>query len=215
MQNTDYYSFERNEVFQFIPQGIEKTLDVGCAAGAFSSKLKKERNIETWGIEMEKAAAEIAKTKLDNVLIGSFDEIADTLPLEYFDCIFFNDVLEHMPYPEACLTKIKTHIQRNGRIIASIPNIRYIDVLKELILQKDWHYKDSGILDRTHLRFFTKKSIIRMFKDCGYTIDQIKGINGVSHFCLTSLINKVLFNSLEDIKYKQFVVVASPNHTTL
>ena len=115
-----------------------------------------------------------------------------------------------MPYPETCLSKIKANIHPEGKIIASIPNIRHIEVLRELLFQKDWHYKDSGILDRTHLRFFTKKSIIRMFEDCGYKIDQITGINGVSPFCLTSLINKVLLNSLDDIKYKQFLVIASP-----
>lgn len=210
MQNTDYYTSDRKDIFPFIPQGIQKTLDVGCARGVFSTKLKKERNSETWGIEMLKEPAEIAKTKLDKVLIGSFEEVAHELPLEYFDCIFFNDVLEHMPYPETCLKKIKANIQPTGRIIASIPNMRYIEVLKELIFKKDWRYKDSGILDRTHLRFFTKKSIIRMFEDCGYKIDRIQGINGVSPFCLTSLINMALLNSLDDVKYKQFLVIASP-----
>lgn len=210
MQNTGYYTFDRKEIFPFIPQGIKRTLDVGCAAGVFSTKLKEKRNPETWGIEMEKEAAEIAKLKLDKVLIGSFEEVSEELPQKYFDCIFFNDVLEHMPYPETCLKKIKTNIHQDGRIIASIPNMRYIEVLKELLFQRDWRYKDSGILDRTHLRFFTKKSIIRMFEDCGYKVDQIKGINGVSPYCLTSLLNKILFNSLDDIKYKQFLVVASP-----
>ncbi len=210
MQDSGYYSSDRKEIFPFIPQGIERTLDVGCATGVFSAKLKKERSTEAWGIEMLEEAAEIAKTKLDKVLIGSFDEVSGDLPQKYFDCIFFNDVLEHMPYPETCLSKIKANIHPEGKIIASIPNIRHIEVLRELLFQKDWHYKDSGILDRTHLRFFTKKSIIRMFEDCGYKIDQITGINGVSPFCLTSLINKVLLNSLDDIKYKQFLVIASP-----
>lgn len=210
MQNTDYYSFDRKEIFPFIPENVERTLDVGCAAGIFSNKLKKERNPETWGIEMQKEAAEIAKTRLDKVLIGSFDEVSDDLPKEYFDCVFFNDVLEHMPYPETCLTKIKANIHPNGKIIASIPNMRHIAVLRELLFQKDWEYKDSGILDRTHLRFFTKKSMIRMFKDCGYKIDLIKGINSVSPFCLTSILSKLSLNSLDDIKHKQFIIVASP-----
>lgn len=210
MQDSDYYSSDRKEIFPFIPLDIAKTLDVGCATGVFSAKLKEERDAETWGIEMFKDVAEIAKTKLDKVLIGSFDEVSGDLPQKYFDCIFFNDVLEHMPYPETCLLKIKDNLHPEGKIIASIPNIRHIEVLRELLFQKDWHYKDSGILDRTHLRFFTKKSIIRMFEDCGYKIDQITGINGVSPFCLTSLINKVLLNSLDDIKYKQFLVIASP-----
>ncbi len=210
MQITDYYLSERKDIFPFIPQGIQKTLDVGCATGGFSTKLKKERNTESWGIEMQEDVAKIAKTKLDKVLVGSFDEVAHDLPQHYFDCIFFNDVLEHMSYPETCLTKIKANLRPDGKIIASIPNMRHISVLRELILKKDWKYEDSGILDRTHLRFFTKKSIIRMFEDCGYRVDLIKGINGVSPYCFTSLINMALFNSLNDTKYRQFLVVASP-----
>ena len=65
-------------------------------------------------------------------------------------------------------------------------------------------------MDRTHLRFFTKKSILRMFEDCGYKIQYIRGIRSVSPYCLTSIINLLLFNSLDDVKHQQFVVVATP-----
>lgn len=209
MQNSSYYSFERNEIFPFIPQDIQRTLDVGCASGIFSTKLKQARGVETWGIEMQKDIAEIAKSKLDRVLVGSFEEVCDQLPQHYFDCIFLNDVLEHMPDPESCLRRIKSNMLPKGTIIASIPNMRYIEVLIELLFRKDWRYRDSGILDRTHLRFFTKKSMIRMFQDCGYKIDMVKGINGVSPFCLTSILSKLSLNSLEDLKYKQYIILAS------
>lgn len=211
MSNLEYYSFDRKEIFAYIPSNITKTLDVGCGVGYFSAKLKEERTgIETWGIEMQPDAAQVAKTKLDRILVGSFDDVFDDLPTSYFDCVFFNDVLEHLPYPEMCLTQIKTCMHPNGKVVASIPNMRYIDVLKELLFEKDWRYKDSGILDKTHLRFFTKKSIIRMFGDCGYKVEGITGINGVGTYCLTSILNRLLLNSLDDIKYKQFLVVASP-----
>ena len=83
-------------------------------------------------------------------------------------------------------------------------------MIHEINFTKDWKYTDSGILDRTHLRFFTKKSIIRMFDDCGYKILEIKGINKIGTYCLTSIINFLMFNTLEDIKYQQYVIVASP-----
>ncbi len=210
MQNTDYYSFERRDLYPFIPGNIKCTLDIGCASGVFSTNLKKEKNVETWGIEMRKDVAEIAKMKLDKVLIGAYDEVREQLPEKYFDCVFFNDVLEHMPYPEDCLKMVMANIAHGGHIVASIPNMRYIEVLMELIFKKDWKYKESGIQDKTHLRFFTKKSIRRMFEDCGYKVDIIKGINGVSPYCLTSFLNIISLNSIEDIKYKQFAIVASP-----
>ncbi|MFT4221341.1 class I SAM-dependent methyltransferase [Dysgonomonas sp.] len=208
MQN-DYYTFERKEIFPFIPVNIERTLDVGCAEGIFSSQLKTEKNVETWGIEMVKDAADKAKSKLDNVLTGTFDEVYDSLPKKYFDCIFFNDVLEHMAYPEDCLIKTKENLADGGHILASIPNMRYIEVLRELIFKKDWIYKDSGIQDKTHLRFYTEKSMKRMIEDCGYKIERMKGINGVSPYCLTSFINLLFFNYLKDVKYKQYAILAS------
>lgn len=210
MQKQDYYFSERKELISFIPSGIRKTLDVGCASGTFSEQLKKNFNTESWGIEMVEEYAMMAKEKLDHSLHGSFDDVYHNLPENYFDCIFFNDVLEHMIYPEDCLKKIKKNLQPGKTIIASIPNIRYINILKNLLFKRDWKYEDSGIMDRTHLRFFTKKSIIRMFEDCGYKIQYIRGIRSVSPYCLTSIINLLLFNSLDDVKHQQFVVVATP-----
>lgn len=210
MQKQDYYFSERKELISFIPSGIRKTLDVGCASGTFSEQLKKNFNTESWGIEIVEEYAMMAKEKLDHSLHGSFDDVYHNLPENYFDCIFFNDVLEHMIYPEDCLKKIKKNLQSGKTIIASIPNIRYINILKNLLFKRDWKYEDSGIMDRTHLRFFTKKSIIRMFEDCGYKIQYIRGIRSVSPYCLTSIINLLLFNSLDDVKHQQFVVVATP-----
>lgn len=210
MKKEEYYFSEREELLPFIPSNIAKTLDVGCASGSFSEQLKKNFNTESWGIEMVEEYALIAKDKLDYALHGTFDEVYQDLPKTYFDCIFFNDVLEHMINPEDCLKKIKTNLQPRKIIIASIPNIRYINSLKNLILKKDWKYEDSGIMDKTHLRFFTKKSIIRMFENCGYKIEKIEGIRSVSPYCLTSIMNCLTFNALDDIKHQQFVVVATP-----
>lgn len=210
MPHKDYYCFERTELIPFIPEDTGRTLDVGCASGLFSEQLKRIFNAETWGIEMVPEIASQAKSRMNHIFIGSFNEVYDNLPESYFDCIFFNDVLEHMINPEECLMKIKKNLKEGKPVIASIPNIRHINILKELLLQKDWKYTDSGILDRTHLRFFTKKSIIRMFDDCGYKIMEIKGINKIGTYCLTSIINFLMLNTLEDIKYQQYVIVASP-----
>jgi len=208
MQEIDYYDFIRDEMYIYIPQRAEKTLDVGCASGSFSEYLKKEKGSETWGIEMEQGAAKIAKTRMDHVLIGAFDEVKRELPGQYFDCIFFNDVLEHMIYPDQCLIDIKSNLKPEGKIIASIPNIRHIEELQELLLGLDWRYRDVGVLDRTHLRFFTRRSIIRMFENCGYNIDSIEGINPTKSR-LISFLNKIPSKIFDDIDYKQFAIVAS------
>jgi len=210
MQHPDYYSYERRELYPFIPAEIKRSLDVGCAKGIFSENIKKEKGAEAWGVEMVPEVAEIAQNKLDEVLIGTFDEVHEQLPQKYFDCVFLNDVLEHMPYPDDCLVKVRKNIASGGCIVASIPNMRYIQVLIDLVWKKDWEYQESGIMDKTHLRFFTKKSIIRMFDKCGYNICRIEGINPISPRCLTSIINTLTFGSIDDVRYSQFVVIATP-----
>lgn len=211
MASKDYYILQRDELHPFIPDGITRTLDIGCAAGFFSAKLKQDRgDIEAWGVEMDESVAGQAHGRLDKVLAGSFDDVFASLPKGYFDCIFFNDVLEHMFNPEECLTKAKELLSEKGVVFASIPNVRHISVLRELLLAKDWRYKESGILDKTHVRFFTKKSIIRMFEQCGYTIGSIRGINCVRPFSLTSVLNVFTFYALSDLRFIQFLTIASP-----
>lgn len=210
MQQSDYYSHNRRELSPFIPTEIKRSLEVGCAKGFFSETLKKEKNAETWGIEMVEEVAEIAGTRMDRVLKGPFEDVYQQLPEKYFDCIFFNDVLEHMAYPDENLRRVKSKIAPGGLIVASIPNIRYIGAMVDLVWKGDWEYKESGVMDKTHLRFFTKKSILRMFDNCGYQICRIEGINPISPTCLTSIINKLLLNRIDDVRYSQFAVVAKP-----
>lgn len=206
----NYYTYSRKELYPYIPQQLSKTLDIGCATGVFSEHIKQKFNAEVWGVEMHKESANIAEGKLDKVLIGMFDEVKDKLPIGYFDCVFFNDVLEHMMYPNECLIDVRKNIAPDGVVLASIPNVRNVAVLRELVFGKDFKYQDSGIMDKTHLRFFTKKSIIRMFEQCGYTIETIAGINPIGKYCFTSILNKILFNYIDDIRYTQFVIVAKP-----
>lgn len=208
-REASYYGGYREDLFPFIPQEIKKSLDIGCGEGGFSIKLKQDMNTETWGIETDKKSAEIAKENLDKVLIGSYEEVFEQLPEKYFDWIFFNDVLEHMIEPENCLINSLNNLHENGHIMISIPNMRQAKVLSELLIYKDWRYKVSGIQDKTHLRFYTKKSIMRMVNECGYDIEQIFGINPMNHWMIT-MVNIITFNFFEDTKYQQYVVIAKP-----
>lgn len=213
MSDNSYYHGTKSEIFPYIPQGLKKTLDVGCASGTFSKALKQTQNTETWGIEMVDTCIDEAKTKMDRVLHGTFDEVYDQLPKTYFDCVFFNDVLEHMLHPENCLTKIKDNITPGGYVMASIPNIRHISIVRSLVLKGEWKYEDSGIMDRTHLRFFTRKSIMRMFEESGYNIEMVEGTNSVGRFSLTSLVNILTFGLFREFKYKQYLILARPIQT--
>ena len=126
---------------------------------------------------------------------------------EKFDHVFFIDVLEHLENPWEILSVVKNNLEKNGKVVASIPNLRYYPVILSLLRYNDFKYVQSGVMDKTHLRFFTRKSIIRMFEESGFTVLKITPINGVKYKVLRFL-NILLLGRLWDMKYPQFAVVA-------
>ena len=110
------------------------------------------------------------------VIEGMFDPQMD-LPVGSFDCILFNDVLEHMLAPELALRYARRLLTPGGVVVASIPNIRSFPTLWRLMFHGSWEYQDAGVLDRTHLRFFTKSSMVDMFEREGFALEKVCGIN--------------------------------------
>lgn len=176
-EKNGYFEANRHEVASLLPSSYSKVLEIGCASGGFSGHLVLP--CEYWGIEPNPTAASAARDRLHRVLIGTYDEVASQLPDGYFDLVVCNDVIEHMVDHDAFLQRIKKKMTSSGVIIGSIPNIRHITALAKLLIAKDWPYSDSGILDRTHLRFFTEKSLRRTFDSHGYRIEVIRGLASV------------------------------------
>ncbi|MFA6570381.1 MAG: class I SAM-dependent methyltransferase [Bacteroidota bacterium] len=203
-----YFQNSREDMLSYVPQDCKVLLDVGCGDGSFGKLVKSEMGAEVWGIELNHTFAELAKEKMDKVFQGELQNNIVLLPENKFDCISFNDVLEHFTQPDEILKNIKNLLSEKGVVIASIPNVRYIKNLKELLFDKDWRYREEGILDYTHYRFFTKKSIIRMFDECGYEIIKIEGINPEGRKPINSLIRLITFGLLSDTKFMQFACVA-------
>ena len=205
----DYHVYEecvRDEMLQYIPEGVQTVLDVGCSIGNFGALLKSERGAEVWGVEPDEEAAAVASGRLDRVVCGSFDSSLD-LGEKRFDCIVFNDVLEHLVDPDNALRLAKGYLSKNATVVASIPNILFWPTMYKILRHQDWEYEDSAVMDRTHLRFFTKKSMVRMFVDCGYVVDRIEGINP---FVMKryQILNTILANHIVDWKFMQFAIVA-------
>ena len=207
-----YATADRNVMLSFVPKEARRILDVGCSIGNFGNLLKSERGAEVWGIETDPEAAKIAETVLDRVICGSFGSSAD-LPVGHFDCVVFNDVLEHMIDPYSVLEYTKSILAPGGTIVASIPNVRYFPNIWIVLMHKNWEYTDAGILDRTHLRFFTEKSIIRLFEDRGLKISRLEGINPLDIYDRYAiwkfrLLNAISFKAISDMRWMQFAVVA-------
>lgn len=204
----DRYYSDRKEMIEFIPSNVRQVLDVGCGDGQFGHLLKSRYDVEAWGIEILEDVADKAKTRMDKVLVGDIEAEELILPCDYFDCVVFNDILEHLRNPWIVLKRIHRNLRKTGCVVASIPNVRYYRNMKELLIHKDWEYADAGVMDKTHLRFFTIKSIRNLFERCEFQVVLIKGIKGAEFPWKIGLLNSLLFNALDDMRYMQFVCVA-------
>lgn len=167
-----YYSQKRNEILNLIPASAKTILDVGCGAGEMGSELVKCGKHVT-GIERETSVAGLAKKRLSKVLEADISTITPGKLDNVFDCIIFGDVLEHLIYPEETISKLASCLNPDGCIIVSIPNIRNITILESLA-RGNWTYQDAGILDKTHLRFFTLNEIKLLLQRQGFLIDSIE-----------------------------------------
>ncbi|MDB4349450.1 class I SAM-dependent methyltransferase [Omnitrophica bacterium] len=201
----DYYRAERKDIADLVTGETQRVLDVGCACGATGEILKKRGVKEVIGVEFSPHACEEASRRLDKVFLGDIQQMA--LPFEdgHFDCIIYADVLEHLTDPWTVLKRQSRLLKDKGMIIASIPNIRHYRVVKKL-LKGEWDYEERGVLDSTHLRFFTLDSIKKMFAQAGYRIDKL--IYKISASRVKKLLNKVLLGRLNESLSEQFLIKA-------
>lgn len=170
------YIGPRDDIVKLIPNGIEKVLDVGCSTGVLGESIKRKNSAEVTGIEVDNDMADVAKEKLDRVVVGDIENISllDYFSPNYFDCIIFADVLEHLRDGWKVLAKSVNLLSENGIIIASVPNVRHYSTIFSLIFRGIWPYRERGIHDQTHLRFFTLKNIEEMFRDAALEITKIE-----------------------------------------
>lgn len=167
-----YFVEFREEILPLLPEHAERVLDLGCGSGETSGYLKKINRFG-WvcGVEGSLAAAEVAKTKLDKVLVGDIEKINFDMPNESLDLILVLDILEHLVDPWTILTKLRALLKPGGIMIVSIPNVRHYSVVIPLLFLDDWRYSQEGLLDSTHIRFFTKRTAAKMFEGAGFKIE--------------------------------------------
>ena len=146
----------------------KKVLEVGCATGQISRRLTAN-GCEVIGVEIDEERAKEAKKYCRYVILQDVENLDDLLYNNYFDCILFIDVLEHLKYPLIVLEKLKPYLKEDGYVIVSLPNAANLEVRLSLLLGR-FEYKDCGILDKSHLRFFDEKGAKKLLEEANFEI---------------------------------------------
>jgi glycosyltransferase involved in cell wall biosynthesis/2-polyprenyl-3-methyl-5-hydroxy-6-metoxy-1,4-benzoquinol methylase len=173
-EESRYYSSQRLDMLPHVPVA-DSYLDLGCGEGRFAEQLKSRHPAAVvWGVEPSGEAASEAATRIDQVIVGSYPECRNQIDRR-FSCIVCNDVLEHMVDPWTALAELVALLEPGGTLVASLPNIRNLATIYRLAVNGRWDYVDSGVLDRTHLRFFTPATMVEMIESAGLQIEAVKG----------------------------------------
>ncbi len=146
-------------------------LEVGCGAGANLSEIRRRHpRCRTVGLERQPDAAAEARRRdgVDRLVEG---DVLDHERIDFdpasFDLVVLSHVLEHFAQPEQVLARCRRWLQPGGHVLIALPNLRHAPVLGELLFGGDFRYRDDGVLDRTHLRFYTRTSAIRFLREQG------------------------------------------------
>ncbi len=172
MKQTPIHFNYNADILRMMPKNLKRIVEVGCSSGALANAYRRENvGSEYTGIEIEPEFAKIAQEYCSEVVLGNIESFDDAKFLKLFpsDCWIFGDTLEHLYDPWALLRRIKPHLSQDGQIVACIPNAQHWSIQASLNAGL-FRYQDQGLMDRTHIRWFTRTTILDLFDSTGYTI---------------------------------------------
>jgi 2-polyprenyl-3-methyl-5-hydroxy-6-metoxy-1,4-benzoquinol methylase len=208
--DNDYYTTARSEILPFLPSNVARVLDVGCGTGATTRMLKDHRAL-TWagGIEYVDAVADQAMPHFDHVWRGdaAAADLETVIAPNSLDLVLCLDVLEHMVDPWAFIKRMTPLMAPNGRLILSVPNIRNWKFMMRLLFKGDFHYRDFGILDRTHLRFFVRETAIELGTCAGLSLLRAQSVQQWRFPDVRWLLKILTRNRSDEWNAKQWLVV--------
>lgn len=197
--NTDgYFANTKTNLLELIPHRLRNgnLLEIGAAGGntlIYAKENGYAKNI--YGIELCKLENSNQTSNLfSDFIIANIEEVELPYKKETFDIILCGDVLEHLVDPYNIVRKLSYYLKDDGVFIASIPNIRKLSILYDIFIKGDFKYTEHGILDKTHLRFFTKKNMIELFENNGYTVMNVVASNkcDIKRYCKQLRIFKLI-----------------------
>lgn len=151
-----------------------KVLDVGCGQGSLAAAIA-ERGYEVWGIEQASYATARAAARIDHVVDADLTDtqtVQAHLEDQRFDHIVFSDVLEHVYDPLAVLRSYLAYLAPGGRVLISLPNVVNWQTRLAFLFGR-FNYQDTGVMDRTHIRFFTFKTAVEMVRRAGLVVEKV------------------------------------------
>jgi len=201
-----YFSNTRYEIKPLLPTFSDSVLEIGCGNGATLKWLKESNMCKTTSaIELVESMAKEAEKSVDKVYIGDCEKIVLDLVPNSYDLILCLDVLEHMIDPWIFIEKVQLSLKPDGIIVASIPNIRNANVIAKLLFNKTFKYESHGLLDKTHLRFFTKISAQELMNIDFLVIEKMI-TNPIPFFTKTGIFNFLTFGIFKELLTTQFLI---------
>jgi 2-polyprenyl-3-methyl-5-hydroxy-6-metoxy-1,4-benzoquinol methylase len=172
MQQTPIHEAHNPDLLSFIPSTSMRLIEVGCSSGALAREFKKiSPHCHYTGIEIDPDYAKLSERHCDESLVMDIESATDAFwrSTVQCDCWVFGDSLEHLKDPWRILRAIRQHMREDCVIVACIPNVQHWSVQMRLA-SGGFRYESSGLLDKTHLRWFTRATILEMFEDCGFSV---------------------------------------------
>lgn len=170
-----YFGGVRRDFVDLLPQdGTFHVLEIGCGAGETGAVAIAEGRCASYnGVEIAAQAAAVARTRLSQVVEGNVEQMELPWPDAHFDAVLMSEVLEHLVDPWSVVKRVAQKLKPGAIVLASSPNVAQMSVVRGLIADK-WELTETGVMDRTHLRWFTQSTYVQMFEDAGIRIDHAR-----------------------------------------
>lgn len=209
-KSSNYFSRIRMDILPLLPGApIGRILEIGCGNGATLTYLKEAGRVKVVeGIELLPSVAAQASDNIDKLYVGAAEHFLDTLTAESYDVVLCLDVLEHMIDPWEMVLKIERLLKPGGAIIASIPNVRTLKVIWSLAIRGNFTYASQGIMDRTHLRFFTRTSALELLSRDKLRVDRWKR-TPMAPWSKSQIFNTLSLGLFRDLLTEQFLIRAN------
>jgi len=227
--NVAYHEAYNESLIAILKRPPARVLELGCSAGRLGQVFREKfPGVHLTGIEMDPQAAAIARTRMDHVIEAKLEDIdfaAEGIAPGSIDTFVAGDVLEHLYDPWRALTRVRPLLTADAQLSVSIPNIRNLSVHALLHNEGTWRYEGHGLLDITHIRFFTLRDIVQMMNETGYDVMDIRSnIDGQYHDFFRANREKASVNlqvgklklenltpaELQEYCTKQFIVLGRP-----